>query len=210
MSRSCLVIDLDKCIGCHACEVACKNENDIALGQYWNRLVQVGPHGTFPELEQYWLTFQCQQCENAPCVEVCPTGATYRDEQTGEVLIDTDVCIGCQLCMSACPYGVRSYSETDGVVTKCTMCRHLRDKGEDPACVAACCSGARVFGDLDDPSSDASMVLAAADPAAIHKLPDSGNEPRTSYILSERIATWIPTDELAPASEAVGAPWFRA
>ncbi|WP_417755555.1 4Fe-4S dicluster domain-containing protein, partial [Senegalimassilia anaerobia] len=79
MSRNCLVVDLDKCIGCHACEVACKNENGIALGEYWNRVLQIGPHGTFPDLEQYWLPVQCQQCEDAPCVHVCPTGASYRD-----------------------------------------------------------------------------------------------------------------------------------
>ena len=69
MSRNCLVVDLDKCIGCHACEVACKNENGIALGEYWNRVLQIGPHGTFPDLEQYWLPVQCQQCEAAPCVQ---------------------------------------------------------------------------------------------------------------------------------------------
>ena len=85
MSRNCLVVDLDKCIGCHACEVACKNENGIALGEYWNRVLQIGPHGTFPDLEQYWLPVQCQQCEDAPCVHVCPTGASYRDAD-GKVL----------------------------------------------------------------------------------------------------------------------------
>ena len=86
MSRNCLVVDLDKCIGCHACEVACKNENGIALGEYWNRVLQIGPHGIFPDLEQYWLPVQCQQCEDAPCVHVCPTGASYRDAD-GKVLV---------------------------------------------------------------------------------------------------------------------------
>ncbi|MEE0144812.1 MAG: 4Fe-4S binding protein, partial [Senegalimassilia anaerobia] len=109
MSRNCLVVDLDKCIGCHACEVACKNENGIALGEYWNRVLQIGPHGTFPDLEQYWLPVQCQQCEDAPCVHVCPTGASYRDAD-GKVLVDKEKCIGCKYCMMACPYGVRSWN----------------------------------------------------------------------------------------------------
>ena len=209
MSRYCLVVDLDRCIGCHACEVACKNENEVALGQYLNTVHQVGPHGDFPDLEQYWLPVQCQQCENAPCQEICPTGATYRDEN-GTVQIDEDVCIGCQLCMDACPYGVRSVNVERNIVQKCTMCKHLTDEGGQPACVAACCAAARFWGDVDDPDSDVATALAAADADALHKLPDDGNSPLTTYILSERVASWIDLDELAPASESVGAPWMRA
>ncbi len=209
MSRYCLVIDLDRCIGCHACEVACKNENGIALGEHWNRVVQVGPHGTFPDLEQYWLPMQCQECANAPCIEVCPTGASHRDPETGVVLIDKDVCIGCQLCMTACPYDARAYNVAENVVQKCTLCSQLTDLGEDPACVACCCSSARFYGDLDDPESAASIALAGADEASIHALEDYGNEPVGRYILSEKTAAWIETGSLKAASDSTGAPWFK-
>lgn len=207
MSRNCLIVDLDRCIGCHACEVACKNEHDVALGVYWNWVRQIGPMGEFPDLHQYWLPLQCQQCENAPCIEVCPTGASHRAED-GTVQIDADVCIGCQLCMEACPYSVRSYDQDKGVVEKCTLCRELTAKGKEPACVSVCCSGARFFGDLDDPESEASKALAAADEASVHALTDAGNSPLTRYILSERISEWVDFDRLAPESDTPNASWL--
>lgn len=193
--RYCLVIDLNRCTGCEACIVSCKLENNIDLGTYWNRVLPVGPFGDFPDLQQYWLPMQCQQCENAECVRVCPTGASYRDEQTNVVLIDKEKCIGCQYCVYACPYGVRSYNKKQSVVEKCTLCSHLTMSGEGvPACVHNCCGGARFFGDLDDPESDVSKVVKAAeekDPASIHRLGDPGGaHPSTIYILSESIATW--------------------
>ncbi len=208
MSRFCLIIDCDKCIGCHSCEIACKNENDVALGEYWNKVPQVGPFGTFPDLEQYWLPSQCQQCEDAPCVHVCPTGASYRDDD-GVVLIDKEKCIGCKYCMMACPYGVRSFRKAEGVVEKCTLCQQLTSIGEQPACVAACCGNARFYGDLDDAASDASKALAAADPASVHSLTDVGNKPLTRYILSEKTAAWQEIDTLGFASAAVGAPLIK-
>jgi Fe-S-cluster-containing dehydrogenase component len=190
MARKCLVINLDRCIGCYSCEVACKMENDVALGHHWNKLYQVEPYGEWPNVKTWWLSKQCQQCENAPCVEVCPTGASYRDED-GVVLIDQEACIGCQLCMTACPYDVRDYNDELGVVQKCTLCKHLtQNSDEKPACVKNCPGKARFFGDLDDPDSDVSRALAAADPDSIHYLPDEGNGPRTAYILSPRIGEW--------------------
>lgn len=194
MTRNALVIDLNRCIGCYGCEIACKQEHDIDLGEYWNKVYTDGPVGTHPHLTQYWLPTMCQQCENSPCVEVCPTGASYRDEETNIVLIDRDTCIGCQTCLPACPYGVRSYNANKNVVGKCTLCKELLDEGGKPACVKACSGQARFFGDLDDPDSDASQVLASYDDADIHQFADSGNGPSTYYILSERFATWQSDD----------------
>jgi Fe-S-cluster-containing dehydrogenase component len=190
MSHYGLVVDLDRCIGCHACEVACKNENGVALGNCWNKVIQVGPVGTFPDFEQYWLPVQCQQCQNAPCVNVCPTGASYRNADN-IVLINKEVCIGCKYCMMACPYGVRTWNATEKVVEKCTLCQELVVAGEKPACVAACCGAARFYGDLDDASSDAAQAVAAAGASSVHALPGiGGNDPLTRYILSEKVATW--------------------
>ena len=189
MARNCLVINLDRCIGCYCCEVACKMENDVALGHHWNKLYQVEPFGEWPNVKTYWLSKQCQQCEDAPCVNVCPTGASYRDED-GVVLVDESACIGCQLCMTACPYEARDYNEDLGVVQKCTLCRDLVEQGEKPACVKNCPGKARFYGDLDDPESDASVALANAEEGSVHHLPDSGNGPLTAYILSPRFGEW--------------------
>ena len=191
-----IVTDLDRCIGCNACAIACKVEHGIDLGIYWNHVEQMGPYGDWsedgktPHIQMYWLPITCQQCENAPCIDVCPTGAAYRNED-GVVLIDQDACIGCQQCVTACPYGVRTYNPQTSVVEKCTLCTELTAQGEKPACVKACCGRARFYGDLDDPTSDAAMAIAAADPDNVHMLHDEGNAPLGRYILSEKTCTWV-------------------
>ena len=188
--RNCLVIDLDRCSGCDTCIVACKYAHGLDLGVCWNR-VQTVTVGTFPNVKQYWLPRQCQQCENAPCLEVCPTGATYREDEYGLVVIDADACIGCKLCMDACPYAARRYDEGKGIVEKCDCCIARLKDGEKPACVHNCCAGGRFFGDLDDPESDAAKAVAEAGEETCHGLADaSGAEPRTVYILHEKTAAW--------------------
>ena len=190
MAHYAIVVDLDRCIGCHGCEIACKNENEVELGSFWSKVVQVGPFGDYPHLQQYFLPVMCQQCADSPCTHVCPTGASYRDPETNVVLVDKEKCIGCKYCMMACPYGVRSWSPSENVVEKCTLCGQLTSVGEQPKCVAACCASARFYGDLDDPASDASKALAAGGADAVHRLKDVGNAPQTAYILSAKYADW--------------------
>lgn len=149
-----------------------------------------GPYGEYPDLSQYYMPTMCQQCENAPCVNVCPTGASYRDPETNVVLVDKEKCIGCKYCMMACPYGVRAWNEEQKCVEKCTLCNHLTAKGEEPACVKSCPSSCRYYGDLDDPTSSASKFLATKDASQVHTLPDKGNSPVTTYVLSSKIGEW--------------------
>ncbi len=189
MAQKTLVIDLDRCIGCHSCEVACKQENGVALGVNWNKVLAVGPIGTFPDLEQYFLPAVCQECYDPACVEACPTGASYKRED-GVVLINHEVCIGCRYCIMACPYGVRNYNKDTKVVEKCTLCTQLTDVGGKPACVKACPGKARFYGDIDDPNSDVSRVLAKAGSDSVHSLPDPGNHPSVRYILHRKSAVW--------------------
>lgn len=192
MPKKCLVINLDRCTGCDSCIVSCKFENHLPLGTFYNRVMQVGPTGSYPNVERYNLPVQCQQCTHARCVEVCPTGASYRDGESGIVLVDESKCIGCQYCLYACPYGVRTFSEADGVARKCTLCQHLTaNDAADPACVHNCPGGARFYGDLDDPSSPVSRELAKYDADCIHtRAAPEGEEPLTRYILSPSLASW--------------------
>lgn len=188
MAHMSMVIDLDMCIGCESCTVACKQENNVRLGSSWSRVLKMGSYGTYPDLEFYFLPVLCQHCEDPQCVKVCPTGASNQ-RADGIVLIDKDKCIGCQYCSMACPYGVRSYNIEEGVVEKCTLCAHLVDIGEEPACVKTCIGKCRIFGDIDDPKSEISSKIRGAG-ENLHALADVGNHPSISYILSPRIAKW--------------------
>lgn len=190
--KNTLVIDLDRCSGCDSCVAACKMENQMNLGVVRNHVSAVGPVGTFPDIEMYWLPMQCQQCENPGCIEVCPTGASYRDEETGIVLVNAEDCIGCESCLTGCPYGVRQLNPKTNTIEKCTLCfQRKNDENWVPACVHNCCCGARTFGDLDDPNSEAAegqwpppartRTTCSIRPTCI---------PRRVYILSEKTAKW--------------------
>lgn len=190
--RKGLLINLDRCTGCDSCVVACKLEHGLGLGSAYNRVSAIGPTGTFPDVEKYWLPFQCQQCENAACINVCPTGASFREDETGYVLVNQDLCIGCGLCIDGCPYGARQLNAELGVAQKCTLCHELTADGSDvPACVHNCNCGARFFGDFDDPESDVCKEMAKYSEDCIHSLPDLGDaHPVTRYILSPKYASW--------------------
>lgn len=202
-----LVIDLDTCVGCHACATSCKEWNAGGIagpltdeqpygkepsGVWFNRVhsYEVAPtkHDAAEPQPAMTLHFprSCLHCETPACVTVCPTGASYKRAEDGIVLVDEDKCIGCKLCSWACPYGAREYSETEGVMKKCTLCvdriynDHLEPVDRVPACVQACPTKARHFGDLGDPDSDVSKLVAAREGVAL--MPELGYAPTNRYL----------------------------
>lgn len=197
-----LVIDLDTCVGCHACAVACKqwNAGGIAgpmtdedaygkepFGVWFNRVHSYEVTST-PSQPAMTLHFprSCLHCETPACVTVCPTGASYKRAEDGIVLVDEDKCIGCKLCSWACPYGAREYSEVEGVMKKCTLCvdrlynENLVEAEREPACVQACPTRARHFGDLGDAGSAVSKLVAER--GGVDLMPELGYRPTNKYL----------------------------
>ena len=178
-----MVIVGDRCIGCDACHVACKVEWDVPAikDAYRTKVFEVegfDKHGN-PTIS--FLPTLCNHCDNAPCVDVCPTGASFQREEDGIVLVEPDMCIGCKACMVACPYEARYYDEQKGSVDKCTFCAPRINQGLDPACVATCVGESRNFGDLNDPNSNVSKLLQNA--TSISRLKeDKGTSPKVYYI----------------------------
>lgn len=185
-----LVIDLDRCIGCYGgCQVACKVQHKVAIGDNRSTLYTMGPTGDYPDIEMYFLPVMCQQCEDPPCVKVCPTGASYQDVTDGVVRIDRSICIGCCSCTRACPYDVSFLNQEMRVIDKCDICAESRMSGEAPACVKNCAGGAIYYGDINDPESEVSRVIREAGPEHVYSLQDFGNKSACRYIL--RGAKWI-------------------
>ncbi len=154
-----MAVVVAKCIGCQACTVACKFQNNVPEGQYRTKTPVVGPKGTFPNVSMYFEKQACQMCQNAPCVEVCPTKASHYNE-AGVVLVDVDKCVGCKYCLTACPYDARFINKDTGAADKCTFCWEARvSKGQVPACVSTCVGGALVFGDEKDSNSEIAKLL---------------------------------------------------
>lgn len=183
MKKIAFVVEVDRCIGCKGCHVSCKTCNGVALGTDRIKVKTVGPTGEYPNIQMYFLPAMCQQCENPSCVEVCPTGACYVNEEDGCILIDQELCIGCKSCYNACPYKVNTFNEELHVMDKCTMCIERRKDGLKPACVQNCCGEALHVGDISDPSSEVSRLIEEAGEEHVFTLRDFGNKPVTRYIL---------------------------
>ncbi|MBR2790764.1 MAG: 4Fe-4S dicluster domain-containing protein [Eggerthellaceae bacterium] len=207
MARYGIAVDTQLCVGCNNCAMVCKVENNVPDNQWWNRAMTMGgeneytPGGTYPDnLRMRFITMACQHCDNPACVKVCPVGATYKDTETGVVRQDYDRCIGCRMCMAACPYtGVRSFNwdlrysldfavgdreapaHQKHTVEKCTMCWHRLARGERPACIDICRAGARYWGDLDDPESEIAEVLVSR--KYFQMLPEKGTKPNLYYLM---------------------------
>lgn len=217
MTQYAIITDLNRCTGCLACAVACKAANNVRIGNYWNQVLRIGPTPMYegaqnPDVELYYLPVTCQHCENPECVNVCPTSASYKDED-GTIQIDPELCIGCQSCVGACPYGVRYLNDDEGVVEKCTLCKDKIDNGELPQCVAQCGGRARFFGDIEAGIENAEAAadwlhldggtsyddvhngrvklgeyVAEFSDDEVYHLSDVGNGPSFAYIL--RGKTW--------------------
>lgn len=176
--RWAMLIDLRKCIGCQACTVACKFENNVPEGHFrtWVPDVELG---AYPDVRRAFLPRLCNHCARPSCIEVCPAGATWQ-RKDGVVEIDYDICWGCGSCVDACPYDARFINPVTRTAEKCTFCTQRIDQGLLPACVESCVGGARQFGDLNDPDSPVSRAIREQ-PVQVLK-PGTGNEPRVFYI----------------------------
>ena len=171
------IIDQDACIGCHACTVACESEHDVPLGvnRTWVKYIE---SGTFPDAQRKFSVMRCNHCADAPCVSVCPTTALFtRDD--GIVDFASDNCIGCKACMNACPYDALYIDPNDRTAAKCNYCAHKVDVGLEPACVSVCPTQAIVAGDMDDPTTRISRMLARESLAV--RAPEQGTNPKLFY-----------------------------
>lgn len=206
-----LVIDLDICVGCHACVVSCKEWNTGGYGAAlsdqdpygaapsgsWNNRVhsfEIEPDpaasrrqgGAYGDARIVHFPKSCLHCEDAPCVPVCPTGASYKRAEDGIVLVNEDICIGCGLCAWACPYGAREMDAAEGVMKKCTLCvdriynENIPEVDRVPACVRSCPTNARHFGDLADLDSEVSRMVAER--GGIDLMPEQETKPVNKYL----------------------------
>ena len=194
-----MVIDLQKCVGCNSCTVACRAEQGTPAGIHFHKVVKYEA-GKYPNAKMKFLPMPCMHCQDPPCLKVCPTGATFKNEK-GLVLIDQTKCIGCRACMVACPYDQRFYlakeryyfkngptpfeqigyqRHQEGVVSKCNFCAPRLEKGLEPACAANCMTKARTFGDLEDPNSEASRLIR--DRGGYQLYPELGTNPSVYYL----------------------------
>ena len=217
-----LVIDLDICVGCHACAVNCKEWN---TGGHAAPLTDKDPYGAKPSgvwfnrIHTFEVTLNdmepdrtvhfpksCLHCEDAACVTVCPTGASFKREEDGIVLVNESKCIGCKLCSWACPYGAREYDSDEGVMKKCTLCidriynENLEEIDRIPACVSTCPAGARHYGDFNDPNSNVSKITRER--GGFDLMAELGYQPTNKY-LPPRQKTHVEID-----SEVAGEPFM--
>ncbi len=188
-----MVIDATKCIDCKACMAACKVANDVPDGQ-WRNWIKPGNGTPMPGLiDDSIARFQpgaCMHCEKPTCVDACPTGATYKDKETGAVIIDEGLCIGCGNCIPACPYDARFRNAAKRKADKCNYCPDRRAQGIPPACVDTCPTKARVFGDINDPESEAGRLFIKNKDRLTRVSAKTDTKPNMYYIGSAGPESW--------------------
>jgi Fe-S-cluster-containing dehydrogenase component/formate-dependent nitrite reductase membrane component NrfD len=172
------VIDQDRCIGCHACTVACKEEHNVPIGVFrtWVKYIE---KGEFPDTSRHFGVLRCNHCDAAPCIEICPTTSLYR-RKDGIVDFDSERCIGCKSCMQACPYDALYIDPNSNTAAKCNYCAHRVELDLQPACVIVCPTQAIITGDLDDSRSDVSRIIATQ--AVSTRKPYKNTEPKLFYV----------------------------
>ncbi len=177
MTRLGFLLDSDSCIGCHACTVACKSEHDVPLGvnRTWVKYIETG---SFPDVARKFNVMRCNQCDDAPCMTICPTSALFRSDN-GVVDFQDDDCIGCKSCMNACPYDALYINPETNTAHKCNMCNHRLEVGLEPSCQIVCPTEAIKIGDLDDPTSEISRIIAREDVAV--RSPEQNTKPKVYY-----------------------------
>ena len=212
-----LVIDLDTCVGCHACVISCKGWNTEnygaplsdqnpyskeASGTFLNRVHSYEVQPDIGAAQLIHFPKSCLHCDDAPCVTVCPTGASYKRVEDGIVLVNESDCIGCGLCAWACPYGARELDAAEGVMKKCTLCvdriynENLPEEDRVPSCVRTCPAGARHFGDLGAEDREVSQLVAER--GGMDLMPELGTKPINKYLPPRPKDTLDEIDILAP------------
>ncbi|MEC4272029.1 4Fe-4S dicluster domain-containing protein [Adlercreutzia sp. R25] len=182
-----MVIDLRSCTGCQTCVVSCKTSNEVPEDGWWNHLLDYHDGEVYiasaidGKVSLRFRPTLCNHCENPICVANCPTGAMHKNEETGIVAVDQDVCIGCNTCGKSCPYEVPVLQKEQGVMGKCNLCAGRIDQGKDPFCVQACPTRIRKVGLISDPNSEVSKLIAEHD-AQVWQ-PENGTGPSVYYIL---------------------------
>ena len=195
-----VAVDLKRCIGCQSCTMACKAENGTPPGVFWTRVLEK-EEGTYPLAFKVFMPSRCNHCSDPACVPVCPTGASYQRETDNIVLVDQNKCIGCHSCVVACPYQARFIPENTrgfygatatlfeqesyqswqaGTAQKCTLCADRIDRGLKPACVETCPAGTLVFGNLNDPRSEISQLIAQR--SNYRPRAEMGTDPNVFYL----------------------------
>lgn len=181
MARYAMSIDMEKCVACNACVLACNEENGVPEGHAREWTVQT-TKGIFPNLSMEIYSERCHHCDNPPCVYTCPTGASHIIEG-GIVKVTPDMCIGCKACIVSCPYNAR-YVHPDGFVDKCTFCDHRVEEGKNPACVTVCPTSCLTFGDLEDQHSPVSEKVRVRD--FKHLKEGAGTHPQLYFLYGKQ------------------------